>query len=97
MERERQQSSSWNVGDDMDTSENIIHSVQRPEDIQPQTDMVEHGTEDGAELLETSLGPLGWVGVAKKVLMRNSRRLTRLWLNLKKRTPQFHNQWLHFQ
>lgn len=33
MERERQKSSSWNVGDDMDTGENIIHGVQRPEDI----------------------------------------------------------------
>lgn len=42
MEKERQQSSSRDVGDEMDTSENIIHGLQRIEDIQPSNDMVEH-------------------------------------------------------
>lgn len=56
VDRERQQSLSRDVGDEMDTGENIIPSLQRPEDIQPSRVVVEHGTEDGVEMLGTSLG-----------------------------------------
>lgn len=56
VDRERQQSPSRDVGDEMDTGENIISDLQRPEDIQPSRVVVEHGTEDGVEMLGTSLG-----------------------------------------